>query len=120
MTIKAAVANGVYTIEIARPEKKNAMTLEMYTAMTTALADAAAHPDVRAVLITGQPGIFCSGNDVDDFLSGPPQTLDSPAIVFMRALLACPSGERHDLGLIILGLALRDRRGGDELLVPTP
>jgi DNA-binding transcriptional MerR regulator len=26
-----------------------------------------------------------------------------------RALLACPSGERHDLGLIILGLALRDR-----------
>src|SRR3954452_24167107 len=26
-----------------------------------------------------------------------------------RALLACPSGDRHDLGLIILGLALRDR-----------
>ena len=26
-----------------------------------------------------------------------------------RALLACPSGERHDLGLVILGLALRDR-----------
>ena len=26
-----------------------------------------------------------------------------------RALLACPSGERHDLGLIILGLALRER-----------
>jgi MerR family transcriptional regulator, light-induced transcriptional regulator len=26
-----------------------------------------------------------------------------------RALLACPSGERHDFGLIILGLALRDR-----------
>ena len=26
-----------------------------------------------------------------------------------RALLACPSGERHDLGLIIFGLALRDR-----------
>ena len=41
MTIKAAVAQGVYTIEIARPEKKNAITMEMYTAIATALADAA-------------------------------------------------------------------------------
>ena len=56
--IRTGVLNGVATIEIARPEKKNALTAEMYTAMAQALADAQADGNVRAVLITGQPGIF--------------------------------------------------------------
>lgn len=90
MTIRAAVANGVYTIEIARPEKKNALTMEMYTAMTAALKDAEANAAVRAVLITGQPGVFTSGNDLDDFMKSPPQDAESPVMQFMKALMACP------------------------------
>ena len=37
MTIRTATLNRVLTIEIARPEKKNALTQAMYTAMAEAL-----------------------------------------------------------------------------------
>ncbi len=89
MSIKTATINGVATIEIARPEKKNALTQAMYQAMADALTAAQADPAVRAVLITGQPGIFTSGNDLEDFMQRPPQGPDSPVFRFMRALLEC-------------------------------
>ena len=89
MSIKTATLNGVATIEIARPEKKNAITVAMYNAMAEALLAANAEPAVRAVLITGQPGIFTSGNDIDDFMNQPRQAGVSPAVGFMKALLGC-------------------------------
>ena len=89
MTIKTATLNGVATIEIARPEKKNALTQAMYTAMAEALVAATADTAVRAVLITGQPGVFTSGNDLEDFMQRPPQGENSPVFNFMRALLDC-------------------------------
>jgi enoyl-CoA hydratase/carnithine racemase len=93
MSIKTATFNGVATIEIARPEKKNALTVAMYQAMADALNAAREDGAVRAVLITGQPGIFTSGNDVEDFLTRPPgqgsDSMDSPVFRFMRALLDC-------------------------------
>jgi len=94
MSIKTATFNGVATIEIARPEKKNALTIAMYQAMAEALEAAAADPAVRAVLISGQPGIFTSGNDIEDFMQRPPgqggsNAADSPVFRFMRALLGC-------------------------------
>ncbi len=89
MTIRTATLNKVLTIEIARPEKKNALTQAMYTAMAEALEAANTDAGVRAVLITGQPGIFTSGNDIDDFMQRPPQGDDTPVARFMRALLDC-------------------------------
>ena len=64
MSIKTATLNGVATIEIARPENKNAITQAMYRAMAEAVEAAVADPAVRALLLTGQPGIFTSGNDI--------------------------------------------------------
>lgn len=89
MTIKTATLNGVATIEIARPEKKNAITGAMYAQMADALVAAKDDPAVRAVLITGQPGIFTSGNDIEDFMKRPPGSTESPAFVFMKALTGC-------------------------------
>lgn len=93
MSIKTATLNGVATIEIARPEKKNALTVAMYQAMCDALQAAVADNSVRAVLITGQPGIFTSGNDIEDFMQRSPgqgsDGQDSPVFRFMRALLEC-------------------------------
>jgi enoyl-CoA hydratase/carnithine racemase len=86
MSIKTATLNNVATIEIARPEKKNAITVDMYAAMGQALRAADADPAVRAVLITGQPGIFTSGNDLEDFMQRPKQGMDSPVFQFMQAL----------------------------------
>ena len=96
MSIKTATLNGVATIEIARPEKKNALTIAMYQAMADAIEAAKADPAVRALLITGQPGIFTSGNDLEDFAarsagggSGGSDRDDSPVFAFMRALIGC-------------------------------
>jgi enoyl-CoA hydratase/carnithine racemase len=89
MSIKTATLNGVATIEIARPEKKNALTLAMYRAMADAITAATTDPQVRALLITGQPGIFTSGNDIEDFMQRPADGMESPAFLFMKALLAC-------------------------------
>jgi len=89
MSIKTATLNGVATIEIARPEKKNAITVDMYAAMADALRAANTDAGVRAVLITGQPGIFTSGNDLEDFMQRPAQGMDSPVFQFMKALAGC-------------------------------
>ena len=89
MTIKTATFNHVALIEIARPEKKNALTQAMYSAMAAALRAASADATVRAVLIIGQPGCFTSGNDLEDFMQRPPQSGESPVHQFMQALLEC-------------------------------
>ena len=89
MSIKTATLNGVATIEIARPEKKNAITGAMYLAMAEALIAATADPAVRAVLLTGQPGIFTSGTDIEDFMKRPADGTEPPSIFFMKALIGC-------------------------------
>lgn len=89
MSIKTATLNGVATIEIARPDKKNALTMSMYTQMGEAIGAARQDATVRALLIAGQPGIFSSGNDLEDFMQRPPTDNDSPVFRFMEALATC-------------------------------
>lgn len=89
MSIKTALMDGVASIEIARPEKKNALTMAMYQALADALRAAQADPAARVVLISGQPGIFTSGNDLEDFMQSPPRGPESPVFQFMQALRAC-------------------------------
>ena len=96
MSIRTATFNKVLTIEIARPEKKNALTQAMYSAMADALVAANTDAGVRAVLITGQPGVFTSGNDIEDFMQRPPAGGEGdegapmpPVIRFMHALMDC-------------------------------
>ncbi|MBM3356026.1 MAG: enoyl-CoA hydratase, partial [Betaproteobacteria bacterium] len=48
----------VLRIEIARPEKKNSLTLDMYRAMAEAMEAAAADAAVRAVLLHGARDCF--------------------------------------------------------------
>jgi enoyl-CoA hydratase/carnithine racemase len=86
MTIRTHTADGVATIEIARPEKKNALTVAMYQQMADAIG--AAHDDgtVRAILIHGQPDIFTAGNDLEDFMKNPPADEKAPVFQFMAAL----------------------------------
>ena len=89
MSIKTAILNGVATIEIARPEKKNAITGAMYTQLAEALVAATGDDAVRAILLTGQPGIFTSGNDINDFVKRPASLEEAPSFAFMKALMDC-------------------------------
>src|SRR5213080_5204924 len=55
-------------IKMRRPEKKNAITQEMYRGMSDAIDTAQNNPDIRCIIITGGSGVFTAGNDVEDFL----------------------------------------------------
>ncbi len=76
----------VLTIRMARPETKNALTLDMYRALSTALDDATADNAIRVVQISGTGGVFTSGNDLRDFGSAPAPGLDAPAFQFIRRI----------------------------------
>jgi enoyl-CoA hydratase/carnithine racemase len=77
---------GLLTLRLSRPDKMNALTRAMYSQMAEVLDAANEDRAVRAVLITGGPECFTSGNDVADFLQAPPTGMDSPVFQFMRAL----------------------------------
>ena len=78
---------GVLLVRLNRPERRNAITAEMYAGLADALTEADADDSVRVVVISGEGGHFTAGNDLVDFQSAPP-TLDddSPVIRFLRAL----------------------------------
>jgi enoyl-CoA hydratase/carnithine racemase len=62
-----AVSNGVLTLTLNRPEKKNALTRAMYQALADGIDGAGTDPDIRAVLIQAEGDMFTAGNDLSDF-----------------------------------------------------
>lgn len=58
---------GIFSIQMNRPEKKNAITQNMYTQMSEGLRKADADDTVRVVILHGTQGVFTSGNDIKDF-----------------------------------------------------
>jgi enoyl-CoA hydratase/carnithine racemase len=59
---------GVLAITLARPQKKNALTAAMYRQLLDALALASAEASIHAVVLDGEGGDFCAGNDIADFV----------------------------------------------------
>ncbi|WP_237066727.1 enoyl-CoA hydratase [Microbulbifer guangxiensis] len=88
--IQAQLTDRVLEITINRPERKNALTMSMYSAMAELLNSAADDGKVRVVIITGAEGIFTSGNDLMDFLGGSASNEESPVFQFMLALYNFP------------------------------
>jgi len=78
----------VLRITIDRPEKKNALTTAMYTALADAIEQGETNPDVRVMLLHGNGDSFTAGNDLEDFVANPwkGQTVP-PAIRFIAAMV---------------------------------
>lgn len=88
--IKLHTADRVTILTIARPDKRNAITQDMYAAMADALEDYVAADDARAFVITGAEDYFTSGNDVKDFSMGSTGDETPPVIRFLKAVSTCP------------------------------
>jgi enoyl-CoA hydratase/carnithine racemase len=87
--VRVENTSGVLTITLARPNKKNALTAQMYQALVEALEMASAEPSVQAVLLDADGEDFCAGNDIGDFvlLARSAQAIeDSDVFRFLRAL----------------------------------
>ena len=85
--ISTLSTEGVLSLSLNRPEKKNALTGDMYLALAAAIDSAADDPAVRVVVLTGSEGCFSAGNDLGDFLQqGAQRELPAPSHRFIRAL----------------------------------
>ncbi len=65
--VHSEVANGVLTLTLNRPEKRNALTRAMYRTLGAAIDRAKLEDDVRCVLLQAEGDVFCAGNDLTDF-----------------------------------------------------
>jgi enoyl-CoA hydratase/carnithine racemase len=107
--ILTSQADGILTITLNRPDKKNALTSAMYATLADALEAADADPAVRVILFAGNGGAFTAGNDLQDFLNNPPQGDNTPVFRFLRAistaskpLVAAVSGVAVGVGTTML------------------
>lgn len=85
--IQVSTLDRVLTIRINRPEKKNALTFEMYENIAIALETAAGDQGLRAIVLCGAKGSYCAGNDLNDFLQTPPSEATQIIDRFLKALV---------------------------------
>ena len=79
----------VLSITLARPERRNAITVAMYAALADAIENAASDGSIRLITLEGQGDDFTAGNDLGDFLQAmpPPDSgEDLPVWRLLRAL----------------------------------
>jgi enoyl-CoA hydratase/carnithine racemase len=72
--IEFSVADGVGTILLNRPSRKNAFTLDMADRWAEILVQARTDPDVKVIVLTGAGDAFCSGVDLDRRYDAPAPT----------------------------------------------
>src|SRR5207302_6226940 len=88
--VRVEKKGGVLTITLARPERRNAITVAMYAALADAVESVAADPTVRVITFQGEGQDFAAGNDLGDFLNALPRdTTDIPVWRLLRALAGC-------------------------------
>jgi len=67
--LRVETADGVATLTLDRPARTNALTFELYAALRDWFGAATDGPDVRAIVLTGADGDFCSGGDVHEIIA---------------------------------------------------
>ncbi|XP_066435408.1 enoyl-CoA delta isomerase 2-like [Eleutherodactylus coqui] len=116
-TLQVVSEDNITKIYLNRPEKKNAITLQMYNEIGLALDEAAKDDSVFTVL-TGNGDYFCSGNDLNNFTNIPPEGKEKMAsdsadilqafvgkfIDFPKPLIAVVNGPAVGISVTILGL----------------
>ena len=65
--IRTDLTDGVLIITLARPDKKNALTNEMYGTLADTIERAEHDHNVRVLLVQGDGDMFTAGNDVSEF-----------------------------------------------------
>jgi len=83
-------ADRVLRIHLNRPQKRNALTAEMYIAIADAMAEAAEDPEIGCLLVTAAGDLFTAGNDIGDFLSRPPGGDAGGVERFLEGLVSQP------------------------------
>ncbi|NCV73979.1 MAG: enoyl-CoA hydratase [Actinobacteria bacterium] len=99
----------ILRLTLNRPEKKNAITQEMYQSLADQINQAAGDFSIRAVVIDSNGDCFTSGNDINDFANNSPMGEGSPVFSFLFAihnfpkpLIAAVKGRAVGIGTTML------------------
>jgi enoyl-CoA hydratase/carnithine racemase len=92
-----SVEQGVATITLNRPERKNPLTFDSYAELRDLFRALSYADEVKAIVVTGAGENFCSGGDVHEII-GPLTKLDMPGLLaftrmtgdLVKAMRACP------------------------------
>src|SRR6201998_1877060 len=92
-----AVVDGVATVTLNRPEKKNPLTFESYRELTDFFLAAQKEEEIKAIVVTGAGGNFSSGGDVFEII-GPLVAMDTKDLLkftrmtgeLVKTMRACP------------------------------
>lgn len=87
--VRVERSGGVLSITLARPERRNAITVDMYGALADAIAGAFEDGETRVITIRGEGQDFAAGNDLADFLDAAPRDDEIPVWRLLRALAEC-------------------------------
>jgi enoyl-CoA hydratase/carnithine racemase len=100
----------VCEIRLNRPEKRNALTSNMYEALIDAFAEAEGNKDIRVILLSGEGACFTGGNDLKDFLEAP-EVIDTDHVIWRflcaltgasKILIAAVHGPTVGIGVTLL------------------
>lgn len=98
--------DGVATITLNRPEKRNALDIATRTAIAAAFSGLATRPDVRCVVITGGDAVFAAGADLNMLVDKGAQAMSDldlaqywrPVQAFPKPVIAAVSGVAFGAG----------------------
>ena len=92
-----AVADRVATVTLDRPERKNPLTFELYAELRDWFRSLREREDIRAVVLTGAGGNFCSGGDVHEIIGPLTERTPDELLEFtqmtgdlVKAMRSCP------------------------------
>jgi enoyl-CoA hydratase/carnithine racemase len=87
--VRVERGGGVLAITLARPERRNAISVDMYGALADAIAGAFEDGETRLITVRGEGQDFAAGNDLADFLEAAPRDDEIPVWRLLRALAEC-------------------------------
>ena len=108
--ILTSASDGILTITLNRPQKKNALSYAMYDALSQQLKHAREDSDIRVVVLTGSGDYFTAGNDMAAFQAGAKLAYnEKPSFHFMntvatfnKPLIAAVNGDAIGIGVTLL------------------
>ncbi|MFQ5578650.1 MAG: enoyl-CoA hydratase/isomerase family protein, partial [Anaerolineae bacterium] len=109
-TLELDLSEPVARLTLNRPDRANAMTMEMGRELAAAMAAVRAAPSVRALALTGAGRHFCAGGDMAEFerlRSSPPSEVEEAVRLFLEAI-----GEMHRLPIPVVARINGDAYGG--------
>ena len=67
-SFRSEIHDAIATVTLARPDRLNALTFDVYRELTAWFGNLAGNSEVRCVILRGEGDAFCSGGDVKDII----------------------------------------------------